>query len=135
MDFGRASTFVETVDEPGVVEPAVRLLATLRFTGLGEVEFKHDGRDGRFQLLDVNPRIWGWISLCERAGVDFPYLLWLLIRGDAVPEVRGAIGVKWMRMSTALPIAVREIRRGRLSLCTYVRSFRAPPRVRHLCSR
>jgi predicted ATP-grasp superfamily ATP-dependent carboligase len=126
MNFGRASTFVETVDEPGVVEPAVRLLATLRFTGLVEVEFKHDRRDGRYKLLDVNPRIWGWISLCERAGVDFPYLLWQLIRGDTVPEVRGAIGVKWMRMSTDLPIAMQEILRGRLSFCTYIRSFRAP---------
>jgi D-aspartate ligase len=126
MDFGRASTFVETVAAPGVVEPAVRLLAMLRFTGLVEVEFKYDLRDGRYKLLDVNPRIWGWISLCERAGVDFPYLLWLLMRGDPVPEVRGAIGVKWMRMSTDLPIAVQEMLRGRLSLLTYARSFRGP---------
>jgi len=126
MDFGRASTFVETVDEPGVVEPAVRLLAALRFTGLVEVEFKQDPRDGRYKLLDVNPRIWGWISLCGRAGVDFPYLLWLLICRDAVPGMRGAIGVKWMRMSTDLPIAVQEMMRGRLSLLTYARSFRGP---------
>jgi predicted ATP-grasp superfamily ATP-dependent carboligase len=38
MDFGRFSTFVETVDEPGVVEPAVRLLTAMRLTGLVEVE-------------------------------------------------------------------------------------------------
>jgi predicted ATP-grasp superfamily ATP-dependent carboligase len=126
MDFGRAVTFVETVHEPGIVEPAVRLLAALRFTGLVEVEFKQDPRDGRYKLLDVNPRIWGWISLCGRAGVDFPYLLWLLIRGDAVPWMRGAIGVKWMRLSTDLPTAVQEMLRGRLSLRTYTRSFRGP---------
>jgi D-aspartate ligase len=93
---------------------------------LVEVEFKQDPRDGRYKLLDVNPRIWGWISLGGRAGVDFPYLLWLLIRGEAVPGVRGAIGVKWMRMSTDLPIAVQEMLRGRLSLLTYARSFRGP---------
>src|SRR5712691_5757326 len=42
MDFGRFSTYVETVEEPGVVGPAVRLIDALRFTGLIEVEFKRD---------------------------------------------------------------------------------------------
>ena len=59
MDFGRSSTFVETVDEPGVVEPALRLLQASRFTGLIEVEFKRDPRDQRFKVLDANPRVWG----------------------------------------------------------------------------
>lgn len=123
MDFGRASTFVETVDEPGVVEPAVRLLAAIRFTGMVEVEFKQDPRDGCYKLLDVNPRVWGWTTLGARAGVDFPYLLWLLILGDSVPEVHADIGIKWMRMSTDLLIAVQEMLRGRLSLCAYARSL------------
>src|SRR5207249_8645405 len=34
MDFGRASTFVETIDDPGVVCPAERLLYAIRYTGL-----------------------------------------------------------------------------------------------------
>src|SRR6185295_5416902 len=67
-DFGRASTYVETVDCPAVVGPSVRLLSELRWTGLVEVEFKRDSRDGRFKLLDVNPRVWGWHTLCGRAG-------------------------------------------------------------------
>jgi len=43
MDFGQFSTYVETVDEPQVIEPSVRLFEKrLRFTGLVEVEFKKD---------------------------------------------------------------------------------------------
>jgi len=34
MDFGRFSTYVETIDEPGVVEPALRLLKAFHYTGL-----------------------------------------------------------------------------------------------------
>src|SRR5204863_124565 len=34
---------------------------------------------GRYKLLDINPRVWGWHTLCGRAGVDFPYLLWQLV--------------------------------------------------------
>ena len=126
MDFGRASTYVETVDEPAIVEPALRLLAAIGFTGIIEVEFKRDARDGLYKLLDLNPRVWGWHTLCARAGVDFPYLLWLLIHGEAVPEVRARTGVRWVRMSTDLPTAVLEMLRGRLPLGEYARSLRGP---------
>ena len=126
MDFGRFSTYVETVDEPGVVEPAVRLLAAMHLTGLVEVEFKRDPRDCQFKLLDVNPRVWGWHTLCQRAGVDFPYLLWLFSHGKPVPHVQGRPGVRWVRMSADLPIAILEIVHGRLSLLEYARSLGRP---------
>jgi predicted ATP-grasp superfamily ATP-dependent carboligase len=115
MDFGRASTHVETVDLPEAAEPARALLARLGYTGLVEVEFKRDPRDGRLVLLDVNPRVWGWHTLGARAGVDFAFLLWRFIRGDRVAEARGRPGVRWVRGLTDLPMAIGEIRAGRLS--------------------
>ncbi len=126
MDFGRFSTYVETVEEPQVIEPSVRLLAAIRFTGLVEVEFKRDPRNGQYKVFDVNPRVWGWHTLSKRAGVDFPYLLWLLVRGEPVPEARGRAGERWMRMFPDLPVAIQEILRGRLSLRAYVRSLQGP---------
>ena len=126
MDFGRASTFVETVDEPAVIAPAVRILEAMKFTGIVEVEFKRDPRDGQYKLLDINPRVWGWHTLGGRAGVDFPYLLWLLTSGAAVPESRPQIGVRWMRASTDLRTVIIEILRGRLSLGQYSRTLRGP---------
>jgi len=126
MDFGRFSTYVETVDEPHVIEPAVRLLRAMRFTGLVEVEFKKDSRNGQYKVLDVNPRVWGWHTLCKRAGVDFPYLLWLLVRGDTVPEVHGRTGEHWMRLPMDFPMAIQEVRKGRLSVRAYLRSIRGP---------
>ena len=126
MDFGRFSTYVETVDEPQVAEPALRLLAALRFTGLAEVEFKRDSRNGKYKLLDVNPRVWGWHTLSNRAGVDFPYLQWRLATGQSVPEARGRAGERWMRMCTDIPMAIQEILNGRLSLRAYLQSLRGP---------
>jgi predicted ATP-grasp superfamily ATP-dependent carboligase len=126
MDFGRFSTYVETIEEPDVVEPAVRMLAATRFTGLVEIEFKRDPRDGQFKVLDINPRVWGWHTLSRRAGVDFPYLLWLLVSGEPVPKVCGRAGERWMRMPMDLPMAIHEIWNGRLSLRAYVRSLLGP---------
>jgi predicted ATP-grasp superfamily ATP-dependent carboligase len=126
MDFGRASTFVETVDDPATSAAAVRLIETLRYTGIVEVEFKRDPRDGKLKLLDINPRVWGWHSLCGPAGVDYPYLLWLLTTGEPIPATKAAVGVRWVRMSTDAPTAIREVLHGRLSLREYLRSIRPP---------
>jgi predicted ATP-grasp superfamily ATP-dependent carboligase len=126
IEFGHSSSLVETVNEPGIEEPAHRLLAAIHYTGLVEVEFKHDRRDGRYKLLDINPRVWTWHSLCARAGVDFPYLLWRSIHGEPVPELRGQAGVRWVRMTTDFAAALGEMSRGRLTLGAYARSLKGP---------
>ena len=125
-DFGRASTFVETIDDPGIEKPSLRLIEAARFSGLVELEYKVDEASGRTLLLDVNPRVWGWQSLCARAGVDFPWLLWLQLQGEVVPHARAKTGVRWVRLATDLPTAITEIARRRLSLWSYLVSLRPP---------
>jgi D-aspartate ligase len=124
--FGRASTFVETVDCPEITEPSVRLLREIGFTGLIEVEYKRDPRDGAFKLLDMNPRVWGWQSLCGAAGVDFPWLLWCYVGGLGVPATRGRTGVRWLRLTTDTPTSAKELLSGRLPVREYLRSLRGP---------
>src|SRR5436189_295152 len=126
MDFGRASTYVETIDAPDVERIARRILNALRFDGIVEVEFKRDPRDGALKLLDINPRVWGWHSLGRAAGVDFPYLLWRLLRGEQVDERRGRAGVRWVRALTDLPVSIGEIRAGRMTMREYLASLRGP---------
>ena len=126
VEFGRSSSFVETVDQPAIEEPARHLLAAMRYTGLVEVEFKYDQSDGRYKLLDVNPRAWTWQELCAAAGVDLPYLLWRSVRGEHVPDLRGRPGVRWVRLSTDVAAASTEMLRGRLSPGAYLRSLNGP---------
>lgn len=126
IDFGHSSSFVETFDVPELEQLARRLLAAIHYTGIAEVEFKYDCRDGRFKLLDINPRIWTWASLCGRAGVDYPYLLWRMMVGEPVSGITGRTGIGWVRMSTDLPAAFHEMVRGRLSVGAYLCSLRSP---------
>ena len=126
MDFGRFSTFVETVNEPAVESPARKLLEAIRFTGLVEVEFKKDPRDGRYKLLDINPRVWGWHSLCASAGVDFPYLLWNLKWEQPVPEAHARSGVRWVRFGADFVVSCAEILKGKLGIMDYLRGLRFP---------
>jgi len=126
IDFGYSSSFVETLDVPEIVEPSRRLLAAMRYTGLVEVEFKFDGPNGGYKLLDINPRLWTWATLGGRAGVDFPYLLWQMMVGRTVTKRTGRAGARWVRMSTDIPAAIHEMLRGRLNLGAYLRSLRGP---------
>ncbi len=126
MDFGRASTFVETIDFPEIIEPATRIIADIGLTGLVEVEFKHDPRNDKLKILDVNARVWGWHSIGAAAGVDFPFLAWQLARGETVAHAQGRAGVRWVRLSTDLATSWREIVRGRMGVGAYVRSLRPP---------
>ncbi len=126
MDFGRFSTFVETVDEPAVEEAATKVIQAIGFTGLVEVEFKRDPRDGRYKLLDINPRVWGWHSMCAAAGVDFPYLLLQMMEGQPLPSLRARTGVRWARMGFDFTVAMSEICKGNLSIFEYVKRLRPP---------
>ena len=76
LEFGRASTFVETVELPALEALSERFLNATGYYGLVEVEYKLDPRDGAYKLLDVNARTWGYHTLGQRAGVDFAYLLY-----------------------------------------------------------
>jgi predicted ATP-grasp superfamily ATP-dependent carboligase len=126
MDFGRESTFVFTIDDPAVEASALRLLQQLRYSGLVEVEFKRDARDGGLKLLDINPRVWGWHSLGPRAGVDFVHLYWRQLHGEELAPARARAGVRWMRASTDLPTCALELAARRMAPRDYLRSLRRP---------
>lgn len=123
-DYGRSSSYVETIPDPGFGNAAIRLLKAVNMTGLVEVEFKRDPA-GKYRLLDVNPRVWTWHMLCGRAGIDFPYLLWLLACGESFVTPQARPGISWMHFSSDFLVAVQEICRGRLSLNNYLRSVLA----------
>lgn len=123
-EFGRASTYVETVEEPEVEALALRLLRGMGYYGLAEVEFKRDPRDGRFKVLDVNARTWGYHTLGSAAGVDFAALLFADQAGERVTACRARPGVRWVRLVTDLPTGVLEVASRRVGLMQYLRSVR-----------
>lgn len=124
MDFGHASTFVETVDIPELETLGSRMLAGAGYYGLSEVEFKRDPRDGVFKLLEVNARTWGWHSIGLKAGVNFSHLLFQDMMGHAAESNGYQVGVKWLRFITDVPTAVREIAGRRMTLGEYVTSLK-----------
>src|SRR6202011_3385379 len=114
LQFGKSSTFVQTVDLSILEELSERFLRAINYYGLVEMEYKLDPRDGQYKLLDINARTWGYHSLGAAACVDFPYLLFLdQIGGHAEPAAPRP-GVRWVRTLTGLPTAIVAMRKGRI---------------------
>lgn len=126
VDFGRSSTFVETVEQEQVETLACRFLQSLNYTGVVEIEFKYDRRDRRYKLLDVNGRFWTWSGLGQLAGVDFPYLAWRQALGQDTSCARttAKTGVAWMHASRDILAAFAEISRGVMTIGDYLAGFR-----------
>jgi predicted ATP-grasp superfamily ATP-dependent carboligase len=122
-EFGRASTFVETIELEPIEELSQRFLRAINYYGLVELEYKLDPRDGQYKLLDVNGRTWGYHTLGFGAGVDFPYMLFVDQSREFVKPCRGRAGVRWIRLLTDVPTGVVEILKGRQNWRTYLRSL------------
>jgi predicted ATP-grasp superfamily ATP-dependent carboligase len=123
-EFGRAATYVETIEHPEIEELSERFLRAIDYYGLVEVEFKQDPRDGQFKLLDVNARTWGFHSIGTPAGVDFPYLLYADQVGKPIDRYRARSGVGWLRLVTDLPTVATDLWDGELDFRTYWRTLR-----------
>ncbi len=68
-----------------VVEPIRRLLTAVDYRGIFNVEFKFDARDGRYKIIEVNPRSFWLIGHIARAGLDLPWLSYLDAQGLPLP--------------------------------------------------
>jgi D-aspartate ligase len=123
-DFGRASTYVAALHEPEVERQSRRVLSILRYTGLAEVEWKRDPRDGELKFLEINARSWGWHSLASQVVADLaPMLYDHLVAGNVTP-VAPRYGASWVKHITDIPVVFEMIRRGDLSLAAYLNTLR-----------
>jgi D-aspartate ligase len=123
-EFGRAATYVESIERPAIEELSERFLKAIDYYGLVEVEFKQDPRDGEYKLLDVNARAWGFHSIGLPSGIDFPFLVYADQVGKEVEQRRGETGVGWLRLITDVPTVLTGLMLGRLKLSAYFSSLR-----------
>jgi predicted ATP-grasp superfamily ATP-dependent carboligase len=124
-EFGRSSSYVETVDLLVIEELSERFLKAINFNGIVEIEFKRDPRDGKYKLLDVNARTWGFHRIGSVCGIDFSYLLFADQLGLPVDQVHAKAGVGWLRLITDIPTAISDFAHGSLTLGDYFKSLRA----------
>ena len=83
---GGPSTCAELVDDPALLAAGRSVLDALAWHGVAMVEFKRHEADGRYYLMEVNPKFWGSLDLALAAGCDFPADLVDIARGADLPD-------------------------------------------------
>ena len=95
--------------------PLQRLLEAVDYRGIFNVEFKLDERDGRFKIIELNPRPFWLIGHISRAGADLAWLSYLDAQDLPVPEAApyqvGRYGRYEIPDATAIARAWRHGRR------------------------
>lgn len=124
VDFGFTSTYVETVDMPEIAEAARRMLDSVAYSGLVEIEFKRDPRNGSINILDVNPRPWSWFALAKAANVDLGRMMLQLVEGQPVEQTgKPRLATGWMYLVRDLVASAILMGRGRLKPTDYLKSL------------
>lgn len=124
VEFGYTSTFVEIIDNEEVMRLGRQLLSSVGFDGLVEVEFKYDARSGTYKILDVNPRSWSWLALCEAGGFDLARLIESALRHETASVQSAATGHAWVHVPRDLAAAFQMLLLHRLNLRTWFGSYR-----------
>ena len=72
IETGGTSTYREAAVHKGIEAATKAIFNSLGWNGLAMCEFKVCPDTGRFWFIEINPRMWGSISLAIESGVQFP---------------------------------------------------------------
>lgn len=102
-----------------------RFMKQLGYRGVLDLGYRYDHRDGRYKLLDVNPRLGSTFRLfAHEPGLDVVRALYLDLTDQPIPASRAPIGRKWLVEDYDLASAFVSHRRGELSLREWLGSMR-----------
>lgn len=73
------------IDNQEIFEITRKLMSTLNWSGVANVDFVYDYKNNKYYILEINPRYWSTLSLSVKAGINFPYLEILTILSLALP--------------------------------------------------
>jgi len=104
---------------------AVRFLDSVGYRGIADLDYRLDPRDGRFKLLDLNPRQGANFRLFGADnGMDVVRAMYLDLTDQPVPPCRPRDGRRWAVEPFDLWASARYFDAGELSLGAWLRSYR-----------
>jgi len=84
-DKGKGWACISIINE-GLNQLTEQIVSALSWPGALEVEAIKSKKDGKFYLIELNPRFAAWIYLAKAAGINLPYLYLQLALGRQVTE-------------------------------------------------
>jgi D-aspartate ligase len=108
-----------------VERTTVEFMKAIGYQGILDIGYRYDQRDGKYKVLDVNPRIGCTFRLFTATnGLDVARALYLHLTGQPVATAQAAEGRKWIVEDFDLVSALHSLRDGTLTLLDCMKSFR-----------
>ena len=124
IKYGTA-TFAESIFIPAILEEATPLVKALDYTGTCEIEFLLDKRDGKYKLIEINPRTWLWVGLAKACGVDYAKFMYNYLNGIPQEYPKSyQTGIKWINWLTDTVYGMKAISKGFITIPEYIKSLR-----------
>ncbi len=102
-----------------------RFMKSIGYRGILDIGYRYDARDGKYKVLDVNPRIGASFRLLVgNNGLDSPRAAYLDLTGQKVPASQIVEGRKWFIEDRDLVSSFRYYREKSLTFPNWVKSFR-----------
>lgn len=135
LRFGTA-TFARSIYEEACYKQSVPLLRALEYTGVCEVEYLLDPRDGKYKLIEINARTWLWVGLARACGVDYVRMIYAYLNGQPFnyPE-NYRTGVNWINPLSDFVYSMLAMLQLKLSPLAYLKTIFARDNVNALMAK
>jgi predicted ATP-grasp superfamily ATP-dependent carboligase len=120
-----ATTLGITEHNEEVLALTGQLVRAIGYTGVLDIGWRFDARDGRYKVLDLNPRVGATFRLfAAPSGADVVRALYADLTGCPVPDEKIPDGRRWLSEFHDLGVARTYIRDGVTTPLGYLRSLR-----------
>jgi len=124
IKYGTA-TCSQSVMIPDIFKEVTPLVKALNYTGTCEIEFMIDPRDGKWNLIEINPRTWLWVGLAKECGVDYAKIMYKYVNGiEQEYPTSYKVGIKWRNSITDFVFSMKGILKGLFSFRDYIKSLK-----------
>jgi len=121
--FGTA-TFTRSIYNDICYKQSIPLLKQLKYTGVCEVEYIQDPKDGKYKLIEINPRTWLWVGLAKECGLDYAKLIYDYVNDYQMIYSQVDLNERyWLNPITDTAYSIFNLFRVRLNPFTYIFSL------------
>ena len=109
---------------PGLVASGAHFCQSIGYRGIAGLEYKRDGEDNEYKLLDFNPRLMLSDGLTAYCGINLPLIQYLDLTGQSpAPRPEPAGGVKWLESIADFHAFQQYHQRGELTFKDWLKSL------------
>ena len=107
-----------------VADKTCELMKKVKYKGILDIGYRYDARDGKYKVLDINPRVGQAFRLfLADIGMDVVRSLYLDLTGQSQPESRPREGRRWLIEDYDLVSAHKYYKEGTLGFVEWIKSF------------